>query len=276
MRGRVTNVWERARSPELHRYCDLVASASSKLAGLSPMPEAALEAAKEADTVLPGHAAPRALEGRALALLGKLDDAMVHLRDAAVRDPRALDDPATLFAWARALAKSGHIDEARTAYRALLPRVVALPRAERASAATEAGLVAMASGPSGLDDAVAALRDATRDAEDDTATVAALALALALDRRGHFDEARALLGDRALVAERDPRVALASPRAQDLLAVSPNERFALSALALETLDPPSARDAWRQYLAAAPSGPWAAHAGTHLAAPTDRRPKAPR
>ncbi|MDP9000911.1 MAG: hypothetical protein M3O46_12450, partial [Myxococcota bacterium] len=35
--GRTANVWERAKSPELRRYCDLVASASSKLAGMAAM-----------------------------------------------------------------------------------------------------------------------------------------------------------------------------------------------------------------------------------------------
>src|SRR5579859_388110 len=70
------NAWERAKSPELRRYCDLVASASSKLAGTTAMAEAALQSAREADGVLPGHAAPLILEGRALVALGKLDDAL--------------------------------------------------------------------------------------------------------------------------------------------------------------------------------------------------------
>ncbi|HEY6462548.1 MAG TPA: hypothetical protein VIY73_20405, partial [Polyangiaceae bacterium] len=40
--GHAANVWERARAPELRRYCDLVASASSKLAGTAAMAESAL------------------------------------------------------------------------------------------------------------------------------------------------------------------------------------------------------------------------------------------
>ena len=71
MAGATVNVWERAKSPELRRYCDLVASAASKLAGTAAMAQAALAAAREAEGVLPGHAAPRVLEGRALAALGK-------------------------------------------------------------------------------------------------------------------------------------------------------------------------------------------------------------
>ena len=52
--GRTTNVWERAKAPELGRYCDLVASASSKLAGVTATAPAALAAAREAESVLPG------------------------------------------------------------------------------------------------------------------------------------------------------------------------------------------------------------------------------
>ena len=47
--GATANVWERAKSPELRRYCDLVASAASKLAGTRRWPQAALAAAREAD-----------------------------------------------------------------------------------------------------------------------------------------------------------------------------------------------------------------------------------
>ena len=120
--GHAANVWERAKSPELGRYCDLVASASSKLAGSTAMAQAALEAARQANGVLPGRAAPLALQGRALAALGKIGEAYASLRDAEARDARVLDDPPALLAWARVLARTGHTDDAARAYRALLPR----------------------------------------------------------------------------------------------------------------------------------------------------------
>src|SRR5579883_376338 len=201
--GRAANVWERAKSPELRRYCDLLASASSKLAGLGAMAQAALDAAREADRVLPGHAAPRALEGRALAALGKYPDALAALSDARSRDARALDDPPALLAWARALARTGRTPEAAEAYRALLPRATALPGGQRAAAEIEAGIVSMARGPDRLDEATAALREAIRDAQNDAQAVAVLALALALDRRGDAREARALLDERARGDPRD-------------------------------------------------------------------------
>ena len=261
--GRSANVWERARSPELRRYCDLVASASSKLAGTSAMAESALASAREADQVLPGRAAPLVLEGRALATLGKLEDARKTLADARTRDAAALDEPLALLAWARVLARTGHRDESADAYRALLPRASSLSAASRASAAVEAGLVAMSRSTTGLDDAVAALREGAREAQDETEDVAVLALALALDRRGDVDESRALLAERA---HGDPRPSLASPRAKEVLAVAPAEASALVALDLGSTDPVGARDAWEQYLAAAPSGPWTPHARAHLAA----------
>jgi tetratricopeptide (TPR) repeat protein len=261
--GRAANVWERARSPELRRYCDLVASASSKLAGTSAMAESALASAREADGVLPGHAAPLVLSGRALAALGKLEEARKALGDARSRDAGALEDPLALLAWARVLARTGHPDDAAAAYRALLPRASALAASSRASASVEAGLVAMSRSTAGLDDAVAALREGAREAQDETQSVAVLALALALDRRGDTDESRALLTERA---HGDPRQALGSARAKEVLAVAPAETNALVALDLGTTDVVGARDAWERYLGAVPSGPWAAHARAHLAA----------
>lgn len=263
------NVWERAKSPELRRYCDLVASASSKLAGTTAMAEQALAAAQQADGVLPGHAAPRVLEGRALVALGRLDEAAAALRDGKSRDPRALEDPLALLAWARVLARTGHAADAADAYRAVLPRATSLSAAERSAAAVEAGLVAMERGPSGLDEAVAALREATREAQDESAAVATLALAVALDRRGDADECRALLESRAhpqgLRQAGDPRAPLSSPRAKDLLAVAPAERDALVAMGLESTDPSGAHEAWQSFLTAAPKGPWADWARSHLA-----------
>jgi tetratricopeptide (TPR) repeat protein len=261
--GRTANVWERAKSPELRRFCDLVASASSKLAGTAAMAQVALDSAREADTVLPGHAAPLVLQGRALAALGKVDAAVRALEAGRARDAAALDDPLALLAYGRVLARTSRFEEAAEAYRALLPRASALSAAERASAEVEAGLVAMTRGAAGLDEAAAALREATREAQDETQTVAVLALGLALDRRGDVDEAHALLAERL---RGDPRAVVASARARDVLAVAPAEGDALVGLALEASDAVGAHDAWQKYADALPRGAWAAHARAHLAA----------
>ncbi len=262
------NVWERAKSPELRRYCDLVASASSKLAGITATAQTALDAANEADRVLPGHAAPRILEGRALAALGRYGEALTALSDGQSRDPRALADPPALLAWARALARTGRTKEAGDAYRALLPRASALSSADRVRSEIEAALVAMARGAGGLDEAAAALREAVREGQDEAQAVAVLALALALDRRGDPDEALALLSERA---RGDPRDTMATPRAKDLLAVAPAEAHALSALALESTDRTGARDEWQRALDDDPSGVWAGQARAHLASLASRQ-----
>jgi tetratricopeptide (TPR) repeat protein len=284
------NVWDRAKAPDLRRYCDLLASAASKLSGTAGMAQAALTAARQANDVLPGHAAPRVLEGRALAALGDLDEALAALRDGKALDPGALDDPLALLAWARVLGRTGHTTEAAEAYRALLPRTASLSNSERASAAVEAGLAAMASGPAGLDDAVAAFREALHEAQDEALSVAVLALALALDRRGDLGEARVLLADRS---RGDPRSVLETARSKELLAVAPAEAAAIAAIALEPLEAAGARDAWEQYLTSLQAAPlqagarkvdpsghpvqgWEAHARAHLAALRNVRSAAPR
>jgi tetratricopeptide (TPR) repeat protein len=257
------NVWERAKSPEIRRYCDRVASASSKLAGSATMAQAALAAAREANAVLPGRAATRALEGRALAALGFFAEAIAALDDARARDPRSLDDPLALLAYARAQARIGHAEKAADAYRALLPRASALTGAARSAVSTEAGLVALARGPEWLDDAMAAFRESLRQSHDDSEPVAALGLALALDRRDEAEEARALLADRD---PGDARAALSTETAKQLCTVAPNECEALLALGLETADPVAARAAWQAYVAAGPEGPWVSHARAHAIA----------
>jgi tetratricopeptide (TPR) repeat protein len=261
--GRSGNVWERAKSPELRRYCDLVASAASKLAGTTGMAEQALASANEADQVLPGHAAPKVLAGRALEALGKLDEAIAAMTEGRAREPGALDDPRAMLAWARAQARTQHPEPAAEAYRALLPRAAALPASDRSSAEIEAGLVAMARGADRLDEAAAALREGVREAQDEPRAVAVLALALVLERRGDAEESRALLSERA---QGDPRKLIATPRAKELLSVAQSERSAIVALALEPTDAAGAKDAWQDYLNASPQGPWAANAKAHLAA----------
>lgn len=271
--GSADNVWERAKSPELRRYCDLVASASSKLAGIAAMSQTALQAAREADATLPGHAAPLALEGRAFAALGKYSDALTALTEARRRDARALEDPPALLAWARSLARGRMQDAATEAYRALLPRSTVLPAHDRVSAEIEAALVAMGRGAPGLDEAIAALREALREAQEEAMGVAVLALAVALDRGGNSNESRALLVERG---RGDPRDAVASPHARDILAVAPTETHALTGLALETSDPVGARDEWQAALDAAPNGAWAKYAHAHLAALAGKRSDGPR
>lgn len=257
------NVWERAKSPALRRYCDLLASASSKLAGTNPAASAALDAAHEAEAVLPGTAAVRVVEGRALAALGRLPEALAAFEDARARDARAFDEPVALLALARVLSASGRTADASHEYRALLPMTSAMPVADRTAIATEAGLVAMQLGPASIDEAAADLREALRTAQGDAEKVDVLALALALDRAGQSSEARTLLAERS---RGDPRTAVSAWVRSNAASVAPSEAAALVAFGLEASDAQGARDAWEESLKASPAGPWAAYANERLAA----------
>jgi tetratricopeptide (TPR) repeat protein len=260
---RAANKWERAKEPNLQSYCALLASGTAKLVNAGTLARDVPAIADEADRLLPGRAAPSVLKGRALLRLGKASEALVVLKEARTRDDRALDDPVALLAWARANARTGHFDEAAQAYRAALPRTSALAAAERSAASFEAGMIVMAQGPKAIDDAVAMLRQARREAQDSMQTASVVALALALDRSGQRDEAKAVLAERV---RSDAKPVLADPRVTDALADAgvSYESEALLATALESADPGASRDAWHRYLeGAGGKSAWADHARTH-------------
>jgi len=272
---KTANVWERAKEPQLRKYCNLLASGTAKLVGNASLAKDVPSIADEADKMLPGRAAPKVLEGRALLRLGKSADAVKALDEAKKRDDRALDDPVALLAWARANARTAHLDEAAKAYRAALPRTSALSTSERSAASFEAGMIVMGQGNKTVDDAVAMLRQARRDAQDALQTASVVALALALDRSGQKDEAKAVLAERV---RSDVKPVLSDPRVVEALADAgvPFEGDALAATALEVTDPAAAREAWRRYLeGAGGKGPWADHAREHQSSAGGAKKKEP-
>ena len=274
--GSRANVWERAKSPALRHYCDLLASGASKVVNGTSMANDALVLADEAEKTLPGRAAPMVLKGRAAASLGKYSDAFTALLEAKKRDEHALDDPQALLALGRAAARTGHADEARRAYQMLLPRASALAPADRGVAYDEAGMIALDAGPPALGDAIATFRQAERDAQDLPQTVAVLGLALSLDRAGQHAEAKAVLDERI---HGDPRPLLKNALAAGVIGsgTGDNEIDALAAIGLEGSDPNAAREAWRRYAEHAPTA-WADHARSRIAgkmSPSgDQKPKA--
>jgi hypothetical protein len=261
------NVWERAKYAPLRRYCDLLASGAAKLASTAGPAEAreAMANADEASQVIAGRAAPAVLRGRALVALGEWAEAVKAIEGATSIDPHALDDPAALFAWGRALGRVGRAAEAETALHALLPRAAGLAPSERGKAEIEAALLAQARGAAGLDDSIALFRQAARDAQDSLLAVSGMALSLALDRAGEKEESHVDLH----AEKRDPREAVVDPRAMETLADvgARSEADALAAFALEARDAHSAHDLWTRYLAGpGGKGPWADHARAQLAA----------
>jgi tetratricopeptide (TPR) repeat protein len=266
-----SNVWERAKYSTLRRYCDLLASGAAKLASGSGASEAreAITSADEASRALPGHAAPAVLRGRALVALGQWREAVDAIEGASQKDPHALDDPASLFAWARALGRVGRAADAESAFRSLLPRAAALSPGERGRVELEAALLAEAHGAAGLDEAIALFRQAGRDAQDALLGVAGMGLPLALDRAGEREESRLASGGSG-ASKRDPREVLSDPRASEALADvgAVAEADALAAFALAERDPTASRDLWTKYLAGpGGKGPWADHARAHVSAP---------
>jgi tetratricopeptide (TPR) repeat protein len=265
---RTANAWERAKEPNLRRYCDLLASGTSKLvgSGSAVLVKEVPQIADDADKLLPNRASSAVLKGRAFLRLGRAEDALAALVEAKRRDERALDDPVALLAWARANARTHHLAEAALAYRAALPRTSALSAQERSAAAFEAGMTVMAQGPAGLDDAVAMLRQARRDAQEAMQLASVVALGLALDRAGLRDEAKAVLSERV---RSDVKSVLSDPRVVEALSDAglPEEKDALVAIAAEVVDAGAAREAWRAYVGGpGGKGVWADHARARLGA----------
>jgi hypothetical protein len=261
MRG--TNVWERAKHPELRHYCDLLATATSKLASAASAADA-LREADEAEQTMAGHAAPLTLKGRALAKLGRNTEAYAAFTEAKHREARALDDPEALRDYARAAARSGHAADGLAAFRALLPRADGLASYERAPTYVEAAVLAMSASTANIEDAIAMLRQARREVTDSLQAMTTLALALALDRSGARDEARALVDDRARAKAKD---LVRDPNVAQLLGPLAPEAEAMAAMGLEGADAAAAQAAWQRYVdAAGATGTWTEHAKGHLAA----------
>lgn len=261
--SRRPTIWQLARTPELGRYCDLVARAKSQL---STDPKAAAASAKAADTALPGRAAPRVLLARAAFALGKVDDAAKDFEAARAIDVRSVEDPPTMHDLAQVLRKTGKLDEALAVYRALVPRIDLLaPADRRILVLLEAAHVSMAvagktpstaagSKPS-LDEALAYLREARQRPPTARANDVLVSLALVLDRSGDRVQADAVLADaHAPSAETQP--------ASLEYLVMAEDKVCLDAL---LAGPADAAKLWESYLAGpGGKGPWASAARARL------------
>jgi len=270
--ARGPSVWELARVPNLRRYCDLMARAQTEL---TAQPEAARQAAMEADKALPGRPAPAVVLARAELALGKLDAAARSFETARALDPRSVEDPSTMHDLARVLARTGKRDEALAVYRALVPRVDLLGTGERrVSVLLEAAHISMAAEGAGtatppadigkkiqrskLDEAVAYLREARQRPATQLSGDVLLSLVLVLDRKGDHEQADAALTEAQRTSARTRTGTL------DYLA-APEDAAALAAFTAEETDRAAAQKAWEAYLAGAGGkGPWAAAARARL------------
>lgn len=256
------NAWERAKAPSMRAYCDLIASATSKLTSGRENARAALAEAEEAEKLGPDRPAARILHARALERLGKPEEAFQAFSAAQKLDPRSVDEPAVLLSFSRTLARTKRVAEAEAAYRMLLPRASFLDSRERAAAYLEAGLLLMQKGPASIDETVAIFRQARAEAQDSTRAVSQVLLALALDRSGDVAQAQAVLGDRG-----DVRSLLEEARIKEIFEIvsAESEAIAVAAEAQSKDKPQDARESWARYAKAAPKSPWVAHAQEHAA-----------
>jgi tetratricopeptide (TPR) repeat protein len=182
-------LWSRARPPEVVLSCRLLSRASARL---EHTPAAALELARSAATFAPNARAAALVEGRALFRLGRVPEAWKLLAPFVEEKTAPLDDAPSLFDVARTALAAGALEEAARAYRLLVPRAGLLGsrQAER-TAVIEAASLALARGPQSLDEALGYLETARAiPLAGDHDLVLALT-ALALDRRGQSEQARA-------------------------------------------------------------------------------------
>ena len=256
-------VWDRARSPRVERYCNSLSRAHARL---RIDPEAAELAAHQADEILPGKAAPKVVLAR-LSLASGDHEAALRLFEAALAiDSRSVEQPLAMHDLARAQRRSGKLEEALATYRVLAPRASLLPNREaRARVLLEAAHVALASDDArAVEEALAYLREASRDPHHALRLDVALSLALALHRAGHGVQAE------AIVAELRGLRSFAESMKGDY-AVGRGDLSLLRGLALESV-PTEAAAHYRAAIAAG-SGPNLEVARARLAAVERGRPR---
>ena len=269
--GRRGELWNRARHPGLGRYCAALARGYTTLASA---PESSLAAADEAERAFPGRASPHVLAARALAALGRYEEAWQRFERATARKAR-LEAPGALHALARSAAVLGRADAALSAYRALVARAALIEDPwHRQVAYVEAAVWAMARGRDGLDEAVGYLTEARRQRPPPGLADYVLgALALALDRQGRTEEAfgvaSAASGPWTLAG--DGESADRAKKAAALPFLPPGELQAIIAMLAAHRDAETARDNWQAFLEAQGSGPYAEHARRQLARPAGKR-----
>jgi tetratricopeptide (TPR) repeat protein len=259
------SAWERARRPAERAYCDALAKGYALLVS---DPSRALDAARRAEKAIPGRAATKVLEGRAFVAEDRPREAFAAFSAAEKRDRRSLEAPAALHDMAISALLDGHRARALSAYRQLVPRVGLLPDVhERQRVLVEAALAVMGEGEKSLDEAIGYLTEARRQrGAPGLGGVVLGALALALDRQGHRQEAGGVVAEAG--APLGPVTLASAKDATRTIAAPPGELHAVAAILIERTHPEMARAEWNDFLESesGKNGPFAAHAKQKLAA----------
>ncbi|HVW24018.1 MAG TPA: hypothetical protein VHC69_01540 [Polyangiaceae bacterium] len=255
------NRWERAKSPGLERYCDVLASGYGKLRAA---PSEALALATEASRLMPAASAPLLLEARAKVALGEFADGYALFGRARAISREGLEAPGALHDFAIAAQKTTHLREALDAYRALAPQAELFDDTdEELRVFIEGAFVAMSQGPERLTEAVGYLNEARRMPKvPELDNYLLSALSLALDRQGRRSEALGIAAEASgpfqLEDERNAGPKLGRPRP----VLPAGELDAMIAVLAERRDGDLAAERWQSYLdsPAGKNGPYAAHA----------------
>lgn len=253
-------IWDAAREPQLKRYCDLIARAQARL---EQSPAAARDAAAVADRILPDHAAPWVVIGRANVVLRRWDDALTAFERARKLDPRSVEEPAALHDLAVAQRQAGKLPDAIETYRVLVPRLALVPGVrDRASILLEAAALVSTLGNDGLREAVSLLTEArAQPASPLDADVLAM-LALTLDRTGAVEQASEVT--RMLSAR---GLQLPVPEGESgsyAYLADPNDGVAMYALSIERQEPKKAVEWWERFVSRTKSDRWRDHARRHV------------
>jgi tetratricopeptide (TPR) repeat protein len=257
--------WTRIRRPGIRAFCDRLALGYSLLAR---DPAGALAAADASSALLANRAEPLVLGARALAQLGKTEEAYRRFERARSLDSRSTEAPGALHDFAIAALRAHHPDVALALYRTLVPRAPLLGDASRRQRVyVEAAMLAMSVDPASLNEAVGYLSEARRqEGAPGFSDFVLGALALALDRQGRAEEA-------AGVASESPgpwRIdAIAESEEDGTMQSAPillpdGEIHALVAILAGARDIDLARRRWEAYLDVRPDGSYAARAKEHL------------
>ena len=267
--------WHRAVSPELQRYCGLLARG---YASLNDAPEQARKAAETALALLPNRPGALLLRARAQVAIGQFPAAYADFVKLGAPGELALPD--ALHDFALSAAQTAEYAQAAAAYHLLVSRVGLFPSAlRRQRVYVEAGVALMQLGSGGLDESVASLKEARQLTPPPGLSAHVLgALVLALDRQGHTAQARGMAAEvkswsaleRALSEPAQPATASASRRRAFRAAwprLPSSELHAMLAVLLETKDPGAAAEHWSAFIeqAAAHKSPWLEHARAKLA-----------
>lgn len=248
--------WERARNPSLVRYCDQLARAEALV---ESNPQKAIDAAAQAEELLPGRAAPLVVKGRALAQLGQFPLAAETLTKARSVDPLALSYAPALYALALSLRESQNRTGAVVVYRELLSRVAALSDVQRDRVWVETVSQVMAQGGAdALDESITLARTGVQTITSAYGSILQGLLALALDRKGLKLEAAGVASE-AVRAGALSELQSATGLSVVLRGV-PDEQAALIARLREVQDSAGAAAAWDTFASSHASSPWVSHA----------------